>query len=298
MASSSSVAPSKLSDRLSDMVETITRAIHQRRAWTVPPQLAPTLQALGGYLAEGGDPLVAMVTLHDSPKDWLVVNLVSSTVFALKVGVNLRYGSSQLVELGTAALLHDVGLLNEEIYEAVNTDSPLDKQAMTLSRQHPLWGRELLEGQGLVDVVLNAVEQHHEQFNGQGYPHKLAGDKIHPYAMVIGLCDAYEALIHRRPYRPTRMMPAQAVRLLKESGKDSYDPIILEAFFKQFPTYPVGSFVMLSTGEFAKVVEASATDPNRPWIEIFRDDKGERPTLPKTINLTEQVDIVIKEAIG
>lgn len=293
-----SVSPSRLYNKLVDMSETVLKSVRQHRPWTVPAELQPTLGALATYLAEGGDMLMALATLEDNPDAFSSVDASSTSIFAIAVGVQLEFTPSQLTELGTAAFFHDIGMCNDDIYERLSQRQPLDKAAMELTRQHPVKGFEFLENHGLPDSVLKTVAQHHERWKGQGYPNKLAGQDILSYASIVGLCDAYEELIHRRPYRMTRMMPAQAMRHLAESGKEAFDAAVLQAFVARFTAYPIGSFVKLSSGEYAKVVKVQSGDPQKPWVEIFATSQGLGVSIPKVVNLKENPSLSIAEAVG
>lgn len=297
-ADSPSVAPAKLYEKISEMAERVIKFIGQHRPWTVPQELTPTLSALAAYLSEGGDPLMALATLHDAPKEYLAVDLASTTIFSVKVGIGLRYTNQQLVELGTSALFHDIGMLDDEIVERLTGEQPMDKSGLEIIKRHVVRSRELLESHGLAEAILKGVEQHHERRNGQGYPAKISEDKIHSYAAVVGICDAYENLIHRRPFRPTRIMPSQAVRTIAESGQQSFPTQVLEAFLNQITPFPAGSFVQLSSGDFGKVVELNKGEPLRPWVEIFSGADGRRLTVTKSVDLSSQSDLTIKESVG
>ena len=116
-------------------------------------------------------------------------------------------------------------------------------------KTHPLVGYQIVKQLGAVgDKAALISLQHHEQYDGRGYPRGLRGGGIDEYARIVSIADNYEALIESRSYRE-RMYLYHAMRNLVSSGSKKFDPIILRAFLSALSVYPVGSIVKLNLGE-------------------------------------------------
>jgi HD-GYP domain-containing protein (c-di-GMP phosphodiesterase class II) len=98
-------------------------------------------------------------------------------------------------------------------------------------RNHVKVGIRILEPIDCFRDMLCVVAQHHENFDGSGYPAGLAGDQISLHARIVGVADAYDALTSDRPYR--KGVPQErAIEVLKENSGTQFDPKVVEAFIK------------------------------------------------------------------
>jgi response regulator RpfG family c-di-GMP phosphodiesterase len=133
-------------------------------------------------------------------------------------------------ELRIHGALHDIGKLC--ISAAILTKpGPLTPDERRAVEQHPTLGRRLLAGSSspLMQTAARVAGEHHEHWDGTGYPHGLAGDSIHPCARVIAIADVYDALTSTRPYRAA--LPADAALRIMERGRGSqFDPSLFDAF--------------------------------------------------------------------
>jgi len=97
--------------------------------------------------------------------------------------------------------------------------------------EHPSIGERILEPIEAYAEIVPIVRQHHERFNGKGYPEGLAGEAITLGARILAVADVYDALSSERPYR-TAMEPDQALHIIEENSGSHFDPFVVEAFFK------------------------------------------------------------------
>lgn len=129
--------------------------------------------------------------------------------YSLAIGARLGLDAPALRWLEFGAILHDVGRL--AIPESIlGKRGPLDSQEWDVVRQHPRDGVRLLEGIVFLEPTLDALESHHERWDGTGYPLGLAGVEIPLAGRIVAVADAYEAMIADRPYRAR--LSAQAAR--------------------------------------------------------------------------------------
>ena len=121
-------------------------------------------------------------------------------------------------------------------------------------KQHSLYGYRILqEKQDISEHIRLGVLQHHEKIDGSGYPLKVPGEKICPYARILSVVDIYDALVTERPYKPG-FSPRDAVEMIMAMTAE-LDMDALKGFLGSVILYPVGSTVTLSNGEKARVVE-------------------------------------------
>ena len=122
--------------------------------------------------------------------------------YATMLGQMLGLRQEQLRVLQVAADFHDIGKVGI-ISPILNKPGPLDDFEWRVIYMHPLLGRELWEGAipRLIEVA-RIIHQHHERWDGDGYPQGLAGEEIRPEARIMAVVDAYDAMCSDRPYRP------------------------------------------------------------------------------------------------
>ncbi len=122
-------------------------------------------------------------------------------IYALVIGNILKFKDDDLLKLGTAALLHDIGF--KKIDEAIiNKKSILTQQEVSLMQKHSQHSVEMIEQNKIHDpYIINAVMHHHERYDGSGYPNQLMSDEISNFASIIGICDVFDALTNNRPHR-------------------------------------------------------------------------------------------------
>ncbi len=138
--------------------------------------------------------------------------------------------------------------------------------------------------------------QHHERYNGEGYPRGLKGEAIHEYARIVAIADVYDALTSPRLHR-ARYSPSEAIEYLFANGNSLFDLKILEKFAKHIAIYPVATTVILSTNQMGVVTKVHQDAINRPIIRILKESNGDPVNPPYEIDLKQHLDIVIKSQL-
>ena len=232
------------------------------------------------------DPSLLLNLTHIKAYDnYLFSHSVNVAILTLLVGEVLGYSKEELHELGTAALLHDVGMLKipQEIWKKRGTLSPEEQAEI---RKHPVYGEELLRAKNFSEEVIKVAREHHERCDGSGYPDGKRGKEISFKARILAVTDVYDACISSRPYRE-QLTPQQALEQLF-AEKEKYDPVVLNAFISVMAIYPIGSLVVLNSGQVAKVIRVSKNNPFRPEVRIYFDREGNLLEQPPRINLAEE----------
>lgn len=172
--------------------------------------------------------LRALARTIDASSPWTAGHSERVARLAVKTGKALGMSEDDLTALERGGLLHDIGKLAVPA-EILDKHEELTDEEEELMRQHTRKGAEILEPIPAYAEVIPIVEQHHEWFDGSGYPDGLAGEEIDLKARVFTIADVYDALTSERPYRDA-MPEAEAVALIRERSGTHFDPRIVDVF--------------------------------------------------------------------
>jgi putative nucleotidyltransferase with HDIG domain len=148
--------------------------------------------------------------------------------YAVAVGRSLRLPGAALEQLSLAALLHDIGKIATPDHVLLKPGA-LDEEEQSVMRLHAERGTRMLAGVPEMEEVACVIRHHHENFDGTGYPERLAGEFIPLASRIIRLTDAYDAMTSPRPFREAYNHAAAVARLREGAGKQ-FDPVVVEAF--------------------------------------------------------------------
>jgi HD-GYP domain-containing protein (c-di-GMP phosphodiesterase class II) len=206
-------------------------------------------------------------TLSNPNDNYLASHAVKSTIISIIIGSYLKLPNHRLIELGMAALLHEIGMIKlpSQIYLSKRSLLPQERKAIL---SHPVLSYNLLKSFDFPLTVTVAALEHHERENGSGYPRKLTGDKISLYAKIIAVACSYEALSAQRPHKEAKDGFTGMLELLKNEGKQ-YDDIIIRALVFSLSIYPIGLYVLLSSGRKGQVVDVNPENPRFPIVQVF-----------------------------
>ena len=198
---------------------------------------------------------------------------INSAILSALIAQEMKLPNHKVLQIITGALLHDVGMLRmpKEIVEKKGGLSTTELQRI---QSHPLYGYKIVNKELLYpeDVGL-VVLQHHERWDGEGYPRRISGTAIDMGARIVSVADAFEAMVSQKPYRNS-MMGYQAMKNLLSDNLRRFDPDVIKAFIQTMGIYPIGSIILLNNGAMARVVDVQATAPLRPKIKILIDEFG------------------------
>ncbi|MCL2382178.1 MAG: HD-GYP domain-containing protein [Treponema sp.] len=200
-------------------------------------------------------------------------SLVNIAILSALMAQELKLPDCKVTRVVTGALLHDTGMsrVPAEIVEKKGGLSPPELQRV---QSHTLYGykivtRELLYPEDVGLIVL----QHHERWDGEGYPRRLSALAIDMGARIVSVADAFEAMVSQKPYRNS-MMGYHAMKNLLSDNLRRFDPDVIKAFIQIMGIYPIGSIVLLNNGALARVVNVQGIAPLRPQIKILVNESG------------------------
>lgn len=186
-------------------------------------------------------------------------------IAATTLGIGLGYGYKRLKNIASGALLHDVGKQLIPI-EIINKQGKLTNEEFELVRQHPENGYRILrENEDTTSSMREIAHQHHENWDGSGYPRHLKGEKIYELAQVVHICDVYDALISKRSYKEAFSI-SNTINILNSGKGTQFNPEILESFYKYVPIYSKGTKVMLSNKEVALIYANNRGNMLKPTV--------------------------------
>ena len=210
-----------------------------------------------------------ILELHDNRAMslWIYYHCLSVCMTTLCMGIKIGLERSQLKELGTAAIYHDLGKIFYDMNLLYKTE--LTDEEREIIRQHPTHGFRLMQRLRFPVSVCYGIWQHHEHIDGSGYPNGLMGNKILLSGKLIGLASAFDNYVNPSPYNTEYFSNAEAIEKLYGNG--IFDPTCIKILLKVVAPYPVGAKVRLSNNAEAIVIKNDSSLPLRPVIAIGRN---------------------------
>ncbi|WEK54252.1 MAG: HD-GYP domain-containing protein [Candidatus Cohnella colombiensis] len=228
--------------------------------------------------------LTFLVPPFEGDNNIIVRNSVLCAMTSYHLGKWSRFPDKDLLPIALAGLLHDIG--NIKVDAAIfNKPSRLSSEEVLEMRQHTIYGFKILENVTALNqgVWLTAL-QHHERIDGSGYPMKVKGDKIHPYAKIVAIADMYHAMTSNRLYRKAES-PYLVLEELYSGSFGKLDPIYVQTFIERLTQFHNGVFVRLNDGRIGEIVFTDRSNPTRPMVSLNGD----------IINLAQQRNMFIVE---
>ncbi|MFH1063078.1 MAG: HD domain-containing phosphohydrolase [Candidatus Omnitrophota bacterium] len=192
-----------------------------------------------------------------------------------------------LNHLARASILHDIGKTKIPL-SILNKPGKLDKDEWQIMQQHALLGSLILEQQSVIDdLSIIIAGQHHMKYDLSGYPQVEHIAALHPLSLIVNICDIYDAITSRRPYKNPLPCDKALAIMMRLVGCD-FDPAFFKIFVQMMGIYPPGSLVRLNTMEFAITKRAHPSALLLPQVKIIMDASGQLLADPLLIDLSDQ----------
>jgi putative nucleotidyltransferase with HDIG domain len=225
--------------------------------------------------------------------EYTFVHSVNVGILLTSLAYSIGYSKDKLRQAGVGGMLHDIGKMwvPEQI---LNKRGKYNDYEMAIMKRHSQYGIDILKkSTAISDFSKLVVIQHHERYDGRGYPHGLIGDQIDEVGLMAAVADVYDAMTTDRVYREA-WTPQRALAMIFQGAESEYSRRIVELFTKHLGIYPVGSFVRLVSGEMGVVVRVDKGGILAPDVLILFERGGKRLREPVEYKLLKMQ----KEANG
>ncbi len=236
--------------------------------------------------------MIGLTTLREFD-EYTFVHSVNVCILSVALGRRLGLSKPQLLDLGLAALLHDIGKSKLPI-DLLNKRGQLDDQQRAQLQTHPWQGVLTLfalpTGTGRPWRALTAAYEHHMRIDLSGYPKPIRPRHLSLFSKIIAVSDGFDAATTTRVYQNAPWTPADVLRGMRDNPRLGLDQVVVKAFINLTGIYPTGTVVTLDTFELAIVLAASpdSTALSRPIIRLLSDAHGNRQVDAPICDLTEK----------
>ena len=219
-----------------------------------------------------GDPDACIALVHIySVEPTAYEQVLFYAILCCVIGQRLDYIPNRTIILVAAALSANIALLPHQD-KLNNSKLALTDAQRAIINKHPLLSVAALKAAGVEQArFLRIIEQHHEVFNGSGYPNALKEHAILPEAKALALAERYTAMVTRRAYRD-RYCCDQARLEIQQSYAEDQDQTVYNALFEAMGDFPPGSLVTIATGETAVITRKRKDAP--PLMQAVISAKG------------------------
>ena len=223
----------------------------------------------------------------------LYLHSLNVAMLSLMMARNLQLPADSVQSLGLGALMHDIG--RRDIPSRIlQKKERLSEAERNLYQMHCQYGVEAGTAMGLPPAVLGIIGQHHECYDGSGYPQRLAGESISPLARMVAIANYYDELCNP-PDPADALTPHEALSLMFARMRARFDPALLQVFIRCLGVYPPGTLVQLANGAIAMVVTINTEQPMKPTVMVYDRDVAKEDAI--LVDMAEAADTNIVKAI-
>jgi putative nucleotidyltransferase with HDIG domain len=236
-------------------------------------QPAETMRVAGKLIGQITDSILAVpeLAIHlmgdKLGGEEVYVHSLNVTMLSMMIARDIKLPHEVAKLLGMGALLHDIGMKNIPD-KVLNKLEPYNRAEQALVETHCHGGVEIGQKLGLAAPALAIVRDHHELFDGSGYPRHLQGEAISVLSRIVSIANYYDELCN--PRNPAdALTPHEALSLMFAKMRSRFDPKLLQVFIRCLGVYPPGTIVQLPDGVVGMVVTVNTAKPTRPQVMIY-----------------------------
>ena len=244
-----------------------------------------SIRTLVESMLRNPDAIFLLSRLKDSDA-FQYAHCVDASILAILFGRHMGLTKQELNTFALGVLLLDIGKsrLPNALLEKQKKLLPAE---IILIQKHVQFSLDILKTTDIDEEILAIVENHHERFDGQGYPQCKPETDISVFTKMASIVDAYDAMTHHRPYR--RALPVRtAIDILHQQRGTKFQAELVDEFSCSLGAYPTGSTVMLNTGQEGIVISQNEASRLQPKILVFRDSVKNRAITPFTQDLERE----------
>jgi HD-GYP domain-containing protein (c-di-GMP phosphodiesterase class II) len=281
--------------RAIDEYEHISNAVAQGEA-VDREKIDAVVNLLLERLRDGKNEMIQLILMGGRIERKIAAGVINVTILSTIMGTVLKFTSHRLIQLATGALLHDIGMI--KVPKAIlQKKEKLTPEELNQIRTHPIHSYRLISKElKYPDEIGLIALQHHEHWDGQGYPRKMKGEDINLAARIVAVADSYIAMINNRPHRSSIIGYSAMKNVLNDNGRH-FDPKILKVFLESMGIYPIGSIVQLNNSAIGRVVQTHMEAPLRPTVELIIDEYGNKLGEREVVDLLSKKGTFIVKAV-
>lgn len=251
-------------------------------------RLAPLVENTVESMFRNQDALLPLVRLK-SQDDYTFEHSLGVCALLVTFGRAMQLPKDEIKELALGGLLHDIGksCVPDEI---LNKPGKLNEEEFLLMQKHVTHGVSLLQGMtDISDIAMQVVSQHHERFDGTGYPQHQQGAQTSLYGKMAAIVDVYDAISSERIYNKG-MPPPQALKKLLEWSSHHFDPQLVKTFIRAIGIYPTGTLVQLESKRLGVVIEQNDGNLLAPVVRVFYHGGQKYYIRPEIVDISKVQD--------
>lgn len=197
---------------------------------------------------------------------------VNVAVISTAIGRKLGLDEDEIDAIGISALLHDIGKLYvpKPILLKGGRLSPAE---WIVVKRHPIDGEKILREERIGGICRAVAYEHHMRYDRKGYPIPKTGHEIAMASHIVRIADTYDALTTKRPYRK-QLNPYEAIKVMEKTKGAEFHPEYLDVFMRVLGNIPIGSVLLLETGETVIVVDIGDSGGDLPRVRVLKDKSG------------------------
>lgn len=246
-------------------------------------KIEPIVAAITGSIFRNPDAIISLLRIKQADKYTFQHSVaVSTLLISFCRALDIDRATIELVGIG--GLLHDIGKMKIPD-QILNKPARLSEREFEFIKKHVSYGSQILENTpGISPISVIIAAEHHERYDGSGYPRGLKNDEISLYGQMASIVDVYDALTSNRIYH-SGVEPAEALKKLLEWSDFHFNTPLVHNFIRNIGIYPVGTLVRLESGYLAVVVEQHHEDLLHPKVKVIFNSRTLSYTPPSNLDL-------------
>jgi putative nucleotidyltransferase with HDIG domain len=248
-------------------------------------QVDPIVGKMSESILRNQDALLSLCRIKQKD-DYTFLHSVSIGALMMSFARAVELSPEEMRLVGIGGMLHDIGKMKVPD-EILNKPGKLTDEEFDIMRSHVVHSRDILsDTPGIAQASLDVAAQHHERFDGSGYPLKLKGSEMSIYGQMASIVDVYDAITSDRCYHKG-MEPTVALRKMFEWSKFHFNPELVHTFVRSIGIYPVGTLVMLESGRIGIVIEQREASLAQPLVRVVFNAKKDYYIKPEDVDLSK-----------
>lgn len=246
--------------------------------------IEPTITGVVDSIFRNSGALIQLGGIR-SRDQYLFAHSVNVSALLTAFARTLKLGRDITRQLGIGGMLHDIGKMR--VADAIlNKPDRLTEEEFEEMKRHVRYGEEILAGiSWLSPISMQVAVQHHERYDGSGYPAKLQGARLSQFGQMAAIVDVYDAITSARVYHEA-MAPAMAIRKLMEWSDRHFNAELVGHFVRSIGIFPLGTLVRLESGLLGIVVAHSSENLLHPVVRVIYDTRRRWKVPPRDVDLS------------